>query len=275
MRSMIELGSEKFFKENGYLILPGFFTQDEIDLINLAVDSVWNDKSIYNPLTISAYTGTAKYVETYIRKVSSEARKHSYKLNHLYLSRPDVLKIISKTDFCQVLTKLLGGAPLLFNGLNMEYGTEQRLHFDTFYMPPPKEGAMVASWIALEDIHPDSGPLRYVPGSHLIPPYRFSHGAIYAVESEMYMFDEYISGEIKRRGLREEVITPRKGDVFIWHAQLYHGGTLIKDPRKSRRSMVNHFWRSEDYPNEKQVKVSEMLYMMLPGNMCIAPNFIE
>src|SRR4029079_10272685 len=120
--------------------------------------------------------------------------------------------------------ELLEGNPLLFNGLNMSHGTEQRMHIDTFYMPPRTFGKMVATWIALEDIHPDSGPLNYYPKSNQIPAYRFSHGDIWAVASEMPKFDEYIDREIAERGLKPEGFSPKKGDMFIWHAQLYHGG---------------------------------------------------
>jgi len=33
------------------------------------------------------------------------------------------------------------------------------------------EGYLVGAWVAVEDIHPDSGPLVYYPGSHRLPYY--------------------------------------------------------------------------------------------------------
>ena len=63
---------------------------------------------------------------------------------------------------------------MAFQTPNLEFGSQQEFHFDTFRMPAPIENKMVAAWIALEDVHPDSGPLRYYPGSHKIPPFRFS-----------------------------------------------------------------------------------------------------
>src|SRR3954468_1651206 len=150
------------FSENGYLVLPKLFNDEEVAAINAAVDRAWADRSIYNNLTISAYTGTEKYTETYLRYVDRDARNVRYKLNHLYLYEPRVLDLLYCEKLYGVLADLLQAKPLLFNGLNMEYGTEQRMHIDTFYMPPRTFGKMVASWIALEDIHPDSGPLSYV-----------------------------------------------------------------------------------------------------------------
>jgi ectoine hydroxylase-related dioxygenase (phytanoyl-CoA dioxygenase family) len=253
--------------------LEKFFSDDEVAQINAAMDDVWADQSLYNPLTISAFTGTDRYTETYLRCVAADAREPAYKLNHLYLYRPDVLRLLSSPAFTEALCGLLGGSALLFNGLNMERGTEQRFHFDTFYMPPAVPNKMVASWIALEDVHPDSGPLQYYPGSHLIEPYRFSNGKIWAIAEEMPRFDEYIQREIAERGLKAQQICPQKGDVFIWHAQLYHGGSPIKDRTRTRRSMVNHFWRAEDYPPETRIWIAEGFAMYKPRYMYVPTAF--
>ncbi|MEJ7637841.1 MAG: phytanoyl-CoA dioxygenase family protein [Singulisphaera sp.] len=166
----------------------------------------------------------------------------------------------------KLLGRLLNGTPLMFNGLNFEKGSEQRFHFDTFYMPPTTYGKMVATWIALEDIHPDSGPLNYYPKSNQIPAYRFGHGGIWAVPSEMPEFDKYIDGEIAGRGLKPEGFSPKKGDMFIWHAQLYHGGGKINDRRWPAR-VVNHFWTVEDY-KEKALEVA-------PGSPCAIDMYVS
>lgn len=56
---------------------------------------------------------------------------------------------------------LLEGTPLVMNTLNFEYGAQQDDHIDTVYMPPKKENCMLATWIALETITANAGPLRY------------------------------------------------------------------------------------------------------------------
>lgn len=262
------------FFEDGYLVLPKLFSDEEVDAINAAVDRAWSDQSIYNNLTISAYTGTEKYIETYLRNVEPSARQLRYKLNHLYLYDPRVFDLIYSEKLYSVLEELLGAKPLLFNGLNMEHGTEQRMHIDTFYMPPRTFSKMVATWIALEDIHPDSGPLSYVPKSNQIPAYRFSHGEIWAKHDEMHAFDAYFDDEMSTRGLKSESFCPKKGDVFIWHAQLYHGGGAISNRALTRRSMVNHFWTLDDY-RQDAVEVREGKYMLRNDRMFVAPNFAE
>jgi hypothetical protein len=38
----------------------------------------------------------------------------------------------------------------------------------------------------------------------------------------------------------------RKGDVFIWNAQLLHGGSAIAQPGRTRRSVVFHYFSESD-----------------------------
>lgn len=265
---------ESFFAE-GYLIVENLLSDDEVATINGGVDRVWSDKSIYNGATISAYTGSSNYQETYLRYLPESARNYQYKLNHLYLHDPATLGILLSDKVQSIASQLLEGTPLMFNGLNFEKGSEQRFHFDSLYMPPRGWHRMVAMWFALEDILPGAGALQYYPKSHLIEPYRFSHGQISFIPDEMPGFDRYIDAEIEARGLQPQVFFPKKGDMFIWHSQLYHGGSKISDPTLTRKSMVNHFWRMEDYPAEQCWEVAPGRFLLRKEYMCVAPNFCE
>jgi ectoine hydroxylase-related dioxygenase (phytanoyl-CoA dioxygenase family) len=259
--------------DEGYLVLRNFATADEVAAVNRAVDRVWNDKSIYNPITISAYAGTPQYTETYLRNVDDRARDLGNKLNHLYLYDHAVIDLLLSDKVMGVVSDLIEGTPLLFNGLNLERGSEQRFHFDTFYMPPLSENRMAVLWFALEDIEEGSGELQYYPRSHTIPPYRFSHGEIWALNDEMPAFDEYIDKQLADRGLTPQRFRGAMGDVFIWHAQLYHGGSAIEVPGTTRRSMVAHYWRVEDMPPEMCLEVRPGRFILDPRNMPVATNF--
>jgi len=273
LNSYLDPAQAAGFFDKGYLVLPKLFTDEEVAAINAAVDRAWADRSIYNNLTISAYAGTERYTETYLRYVDLDARNSRYKLNHLYLYDPRVFHLLYSEKLYGVLAELLQDKPVVFNGLNMEQGTEQPMHLDTFYMPPRAPNQMVATWIALEDIHPDSGPLNYVPKSHHIPPYRFSHGEIWAKQDELPAFYAYIDRELSDRRMAVETFCPKKGDVFIWHAQLYHGGGVINNRSLSRRSMVNHFWTYSDYRDDV-VEVRQGKFMLRQDRMFVASNFL-
>jgi phytanoyl-CoA hydroxylase len=271
-RGLSDADRAHYFDE-GYMVLRQFATAEEVAAVNRAVDRVWDDKSIYNPVTISAYAGTPDYAETYMRNVDDKARQLGHKLNHLYLYDHTVLDLLVSDKVLGVVGDLIEGTPLLFNGLNLEQGSEQRFHFDTFYMPPLSENRMAVLWFALEDIEPGSGELHYYPRSHTIPPYRFSHGEIWALNDEMPAFDEYIDVQIADRGLKPERFRGASGDVFIWHAQLYHGGSAIEVPGSTRRSMVAHYWRVEDMPPEMCLEVRPGRFILDPRNMPVATNF--
>jgi ectoine hydroxylase-related dioxygenase (phytanoyl-CoA dioxygenase family) len=166
-------------------------------------------------------------------------------LNDLYLTRPEVRQMALDARLVRVLRDLLDGAPAICNSLHFERGSQQAFHFDTYYMPGPCVGGLIVSSICLEDVDVQAGPVRYYPGSHRIPPYRFSHGGVHAVPDEMELATKYALGEVERRELAEQPFLGRKGDVLLWHEQLYHGGSPIADQAKTRRSLVTHYWKRD------------------------------
>jgi ectoine hydroxylase-related dioxygenase (phytanoyl-CoA dioxygenase family) len=105
--------------------------------------------------------------------------------------------------------------------------------------------------MCLEDVHPDAGPLFYMPGSQKIPPYRFSNGTIRAIPAEMDACHAYLDAAIKERGIKRQTFLGSKGDVFIWSCQIAHGGMPIKDTKRTRKSLVTHYWRANDMARHK------------------------
>jgi hypothetical protein len=51
--------------------------------------------------------------------------------------------------------------------------------------------------------------------------------------------------------LKETEFRGKSGDVFLWHAQLLHGGRPIRDMAKTRSSLVVHYWRAGDLPADQ------------------------
>jgi ectoine hydroxylase-related dioxygenase (phytanoyl-CoA dioxygenase family) len=105
---------------------------------------------------------------------------------------------------------------------------------------------MLATWVALEDVDLASGPLFYYPRSHLIAPYRFRDGRYNMTPEEADQCFSYVHDTIKKEGISQTPLIARKGDVFIWHAHLLHGGAAILDRTRTRRSLVTHFFRHGD-----------------------------
>lgn len=135
--------------------------------------------------------------------------------------------------------------------LTFRYGTEQLIHQDYAYVISGIPSHLAAAWIALEDIHPDAGPLGYYPGSHRIRKFNWGNGLFYDEKRSTRHgghFDEHIRAECARLGIGLETFLPKKGDVFIWHGALAHGGTPQRDPGRTRLSFATHYSTVTAYP---------------------------
>jgi phytanoyl-CoA hydroxylase len=240
--SFIGQKRKDFWEQNGYLVLPGFFTPEEIDTVHDTYDRTWRDQP--DAVVVDDLVEGRRLK---ISDVGTAERRHSFKVNDLYLSEPSLREVAISERLGMVLEELLGDEPVVCNTLNFDKGSQQADHLDTLYMTPPaSERGLVATWMALEDATDDAGPLRYYPESNLIRPYRFSTGHMTHHPPEMPQFFDYMAGEVERRGLYEQRFLARRGDLFIWHALLLHGGCEIVDPQLTRQSMVTHYWTQSD-----------------------------
>ncbi len=226
-------------------------TENLVRFESEAQDIVDNRDRKAGDVTIDVLAGPLVGQRMRLADATDEALMFPHKINDLYLESQACRDLALDRDLCRILGKLIGGRPMIINSLTFTRGSQQPHHFDTYYMPPPVQDRMVVSSICLEDQSEVTGPLSYYPGSHRIPPYRFSHGGIHAVEAEMNAATAYIREQIDRLGLERKTFIGRAGDVFIWHGQLYHGGLPIKDQSRTRRTLVTHYWCATDVPSER------------------------
>lgn len=201
-----EAGLLRHFAEHGYVI-----TSPGLDSTELAedIERLWAEQ----PEDVACAGSRDTQLKRMSHANASETRgpgcrihdphSHSTAARNLYL-HPSLHRIVSI---------ILDNKPVSINSILFEYGSAQQLHRDPQYVQVPRPGQLVAAWIALEDIHPDSGPLQYVPGSH-------RPGS-----------DE----------LAPVSFTPEKNQVLFWHANLRHGGSAIIDPSRTRKSYVIHY----------------------------------
>jgi phytanoyl-CoA hydroxylase len=138
--------------------------------------------------------------------------------------------------------------------LTFIHGSEQWTHQDFPYVVAQIPSHLAASWIALEDVHPDAGPLGYFPGSHRLPKFNFGNGLFLTPESPLRedAFREHLERHCAARGIERQVFLPRKGDMFVWHAALAHGGTKVNNPNLTRKSFVTHYSSLRAYPRDRR-----------------------
>ncbi len=167
-----------------------------------------------------------------------------------YRQNPELLQILSYAPLHDEMRKLIGEPVGVHLNLTGWVTTERDFHQDSYLNPPHVGDYYVAVWIALDTIHPDSGPFQYIPGSHrwrqvtrekmlsaLEPEERDDRWPTFSERILTPLFEE----EIVRRGVAPVSHLPKRGDVLLWHGRLLHRGSKAKVPGMLRRALISHF----------------------------------
>lgn len=230
------------WERDGYLAIRGYFSHAEVERVTALVEAIYRDPPGY---LVVDDTSTGR--RSRLADLPPAGRSpRTFKLNDLYLEHAEVRGLALAERVRPLLAGLLGEPGVLCNTLNFEKGSGQPEHIDSLFMTPRTPGRLVATWVALEDAHPDAGQLFYYPGSHTLPLYAFADGTNHAASAEMPRWHEYIRRQLELAGLPREQFAARKGDLFIWHANLVHGGSPIADPTRTRKSLVSHYFGLSD-----------------------------
>lgn len=212
------------WSDNGYLILPQFFDETAIHSILEEIEQLVQTRKL-RPATDNKLM-FANRISPLIRAITYEKR------------------------LTELLSFILGKEVVPFQTINFLQGSNQRAHSDSIHMTTYPLGYLIAVWIALEDIHPDNGPLFYYPGSHRLP-YLLNNdfnegGALLTLGKKDYGdYEDRMEALIREKQLKKEVFLAKKGDILIWHANLIHGGLPVKDPASTRKSMVIHYYAKD------------------------------
>lgn len=244
---------------DGYVILPSIFTAGQCDDLVEMIEKLWHDRTTLDlPINMESFLDRVDGNKpSLVRNAPDEAYDHPFKINNLYFWSYKARSMVLDERLCRVLRRLLGGDPTVMTSLNFRKGSQQAMHLDTFYMPPVIPYRMVASWIALEDVYEENGPLAYIPGTNRIPPYYFEGHRLWTknTQQEYDDFDRYFHRKIDEHGLNRKKLLIKKGDVLIWHSLLLHGGEAIINPDLTRWSMVAHYFVAADYPGGSSTKL--------------------
>ena len=229
------------FERDGYLALSKYFPSAAIDKVLAATEEALNSRGM-EIVVDSVITGERSFFA-----MAEHQETRLFKFNDLYLQLEEVRSLALEQRLTTLLRALLGGrSPVLCNSLTFVKGSCQPMHIDSLYMTPQTPQHLLATWTAFEDVHPGAGPLVYYPGSHKIPLYRFKDGTNHATNDEMSLWNEYIGAQLREREIEPQTFLARKGDLFIWHSDLVHSGSVINDPNATRQSLVSHYFTEED-----------------------------
>lgn len=183
-----------------------------------------------------------------------------------YRRHEEVMDILSYSGISQTIEELIGEPGGVHLNLTGWKTTTRNWHQDTYLNPPHVGDYYVAIWLALETIHPDSGPFQLVPGSHMwrtvtrekileaLPSHQRDYRWPTYSEDILTPLFEYI---IESRNAQVMTYLPERGDVLFWHGRLLHRGSLANNPLLPRKSLIAHYSginHRQDMPKAKQYK---------------------
>ena len=241
-----------FWKEHGIVIFENAIDPKLLDLLQADVAHLIEHAMDYDLLV--EHGGKQKPIREYDRETLANVDRLKF-CNIQMISRAAAHVSLNRcvTSF---LSHIFKDAPCLLQSLLFNKGSQQPLHLDYPYVQVQKHIAcMAASWIPLEDIHADSGPLGYYCGSQRpekMPFFDWGQGNIIMdkdAQKTPIEFSNYLYGEMKRLGIKSKIFLPKRGDVLIWHAYLAHEGTTIRNPDLTRKSYVTHYAPLGSYPD--------------------------
>jgi ectoine hydroxylase-related dioxygenase (phytanoyl-CoA dioxygenase family) len=212
----------RHFVREGYIVLDNFVPGDWCDRINRDLDSLIRSGRFH-------YESPGQRMEKLFER--SKATRDLW-------SHPEILKVLSA---------IYDDIALPCQTLNFIHGSQQDVHQDLVHLTPFPAGMMCGVWVALEDVHPDSGPLIVYPGSHRLPRLYTRTVPVEKVRDGNWrpFVDQYsprLMELIKQAGLEPVYYTPKAGSVLIWHETLAHGGSQRKSDSITRKSMVSHYF---------------------------------
>lgn len=210
--------------------------------------------------------------------------EHGLRLSDAWQSCPSIRKLATQENGLAALRQLFGGNPFPFQTLNFPVGTQQKLHSDTIHFDSDPSGYMAGIWVALEDVDEDNGPLVYCPGSHKLPYVTMKRIGVRNLLEDYIHYENYIENMIKQSCFPLLKAKIKKGQAFVWHARLIHGGGHQNDKKRTRFSQVTHyFFESMKYltPMQKMERNPPRINMSLPyselniDQMVVSPFYLQ
>ncbi|GJH26024.1 phytanoyl-CoA dioxygenase family protein [Caballeronia novacaledonica] len=207
------------FVEQGFMIVEGLIDDELVDAVNAEIDD-------------AVATGYQGY--TY---------GTSQRIEHLHYQYPSIRKLWLDARHRRYADLIFGASARPCQTLTYVFGSQQDAHSDLVHLTPFPAGYMCGTWIALQDVVPDSGELVVYPGSH-------RERRVYLAEANC---KKVANGDWSEFGrtvcaswaemlpkYEPVVYRPEKGTVLIWHENLLHAGSGRNDKALERRSIVIH-----------------------------------
>lgn len=180
-----------------------------------------------------------------------DERGHYPRIVNLHCILPELVPLFARNNvWLQVQDVLFGVPTCLYTSLFYEVGSQQPLHRDTPVFTTRPEYLYFGTTVYLEPANDENGCLELLEGGHLMPELDREamalrrYGSLDSIpnqDNDMWVeYQDAVVAEGLRLGLHKKKLHVEAGDSLIWHPQLPHGGSPIRDPKRTRFSLVMH-----------------------------------
>jgi phytanoyl-CoA hydroxylase len=176
---------------------------------------------------------------------------HYPRIVNLHCAVPALLRLFTRNGVWLAVQDVLFGAPTaLYTSLFYEVGSEQALHRDTPLFATRPEYLYFGSTVYLEPSDDENGCLEVLEYGHALPEIdreamaRMRYASLEdvpAIDPQLWVdYQDAVAEQGQACGLKTRKIPAEAGDSLIWHPQLPHGGSPIRDRNRTRFSLVMH-----------------------------------
>jgi len=227
------------FRRDGYVVLPGVLSTDQIDQVCRFVQSSLHP--IVGPVEYEADVG---YPGSPADR-SAQGGNTPRRLLHAY-ARSQVLRDLGlHPQVAAVLNELLGGAGLLSQchhncvmTKHPGYSSATLWHQDIRYWSFDRP-ELISAWFALGEERFTNGALQVIPGTHLMD---FDRGRL---DAELFLRPELQeNAELIEQACTVEL---QAGDVLLFHCRLFHAAGR-NTTAEVKLSPVFTYHRADNHP---------------------------
>ena len=211
----------QFYRKNGYLQLPRFFTRVETTALRSALDKV--------------IAGNRPRLIGQDREHSEGFTRVFKQLINLWVDHPEIRKFTHDPRLAEIARDLseAGHVSLYHDQALIKSGGEHsratNWHQDAPYYPMEQPGALSA-WIAVDDVTEENGCMQFIPGSHA---YGRLESVPFDIEGASVLENVVANGDV----IEEDpvVMEMEAGGVTFHHGCTFHYASpnRTEDPRRA------------------------------------------
>ncbi len=251
----------EFYRDNGYLVLEGHIPADDLAPVRAALRRI-----------VDGARGLVASDDVYDLEGSHRPdapRVRRIKLPHRVDPAFDAL--VRSAAILAPVRDLVGPSLRLHNSkLNLksaDYGAAVEWHQDWAFYPHTNDDVLAVG-VMLDDVGPDNGPLKVLPGSHRGPVHDHHAGGRFC-------------GAIDPAGLnldRAVALTGPAGSVSVHHVRTVHGSDLNRSAR-DRALLLYEITAADAWPLKGSMgaftDLAEYDSRLLCGDPTIAPRLAD